>query len=202
MYKLTYNNKEKRKMNSTQSKSCVKCGLNKPFKEYSKRKRATDGLKSQCKACDHLDYIRTMDIQKASAARGYKKNKSRLNALATIRHRERYKTDPQYAIKNRLRGALRHALNNNYNSFVFKHIGLSLEETKTHLFLTAMRNGYMDFDPDNMKAKYEIDHIIPLKKFDLTTERGIDAAYNWTNLQILEKVDNIQKESISGIQQR
>jgi hypothetical protein len=35
----------------SQSKVCTKCGLNKPFSEYHKKKRTKDGLQCRCKAC-------------------------------------------------------------------------------------------------------------------------------------------------------
>lgn len=48
---------------------------------------------------------------------------------------------------------------------------------------------------DNMGAIWHIDHILPISNFDLTNPDEIKICYNWTNLQPLDKTENIAKSN-------
>jgi len=51
---------------------------------------------------------------------------------------------------------------------------------------------YLKPFPKDIK-NYEIDHIIPIRNFDLTDNNQIKEAYKKTNLQLLKSIDNKKK---------
>lgn len=57
-------------------KRCTSCGLDKPFDEFYRNKRAADGYTRQCKACTKAEYERRKDVVKEY----YRKNREVLIA--------------------------------------------------------------------------------------------------------------------------
>ena len=52
-----------------------------------------------------------------------------------------------------------------------------------------------DMNWDNLGSMWEIDHILPISKFDLTKELDRHVCFRWTNLQPLVKEENRSKSA-------
>ena len=101
------------------------------------------------------------------------------------RDRERRKNDKQYAIVDRLRRSLHHALSRYSKTGKIassKKYGLNWKAVITHL---------KPF-PESLN-EFEIDHIIPLHSFDLNNIEEIKKAFSPFNLQWLTIEDNRKK---------
>lgn len=48
---------------------------------------------------------------------------------------------------------------------------------------------------DNLGNMWHIDHVLPISKFDLTKNEEIKICFHWTNMQPLEKIENISKSN-------
>jgi hypothetical protein len=97
----------------------------------------------------------------------------------------------QHNIRNRIGLALKH---NHKSAHTLELIGCSIEDLKKHLKLTALQNGYPDFDIENFEGKkWHIDHIIPCCKFDLADPDQQKKCFNYKNLQILSARENMLK---------
>lgn len=176
---------------------CVKCGAKLSLK------RNTTG---HCAAC----YRRSVPRAKRgptgkpswNAGRSIYRDREHQRSSVNEARRVRRATLPTSGvIADRLRTLIR-------NSFrrrgLLKHtkttalLGCSLVEFREHLerqFVDGMTwNNY-----GNGHARWNIDHIVPLSSFDLTSEDEQRAAFHYTNCQPLWALDNMRKANKSAL---
>lgn len=127
-------------------------------------------------------------------------HKKRITQQRLIYVRNRLKTDPNYLLEHRLRSRIRSALKLNTKSKPTKELlGCTIDELKLHLQVTAINNGYLDFDINNYSGKkYHIDHIIPCASFDLSDPEQQKICFHYTNMQILTSHENLVKKDKVG----
>jgi hypothetical protein len=108
----------------------------------------------------------------------------------------RKQTDPQFKLKTLLRGRLLDALkrhtkggkvNKTHSAIIL--IGCTIDEYKTYL----EKQFKPDMSWDNHGVVWEIDHIIPCSKFDLTNPIQQSKCFNYKNTQPLYKSENRSK---------
>ena len=118
-----------------------------------------------------------------------KRNKNRIRAY--VKHR--LKTDLNFKLKEYLRGRVRCALRGNPKlETTMKLVGCSITKLKQHLekqFKLGM--SWKNYG----LGGWEIDHIIPCIKFDMTKLEEQKACFNYKNLQPLWARENRQKNS-------
>ena len=105
--------------------------------------------------------------------------------------RDRKKNDPDYKMRANLRSRLNTAIKRGYKQgSAVRDLGCTIDQFWTHmenLFQPGMTR-------ENMGTAWEIDHIFPLSKADLTGSRTeFLAANNWRNLQPLTPEQNWEK---------
>lgn len=117
----------------------------------------------------------------------WKEYGKRTEVRARIREKEnlRRKTDKEFAIADRLRHSLRHALAK------YSKTGKIMSSSKYGLNWKEVIESLKPF-PVNLKD-FEIDHIIPLCKFNLTKNEEIKKAFSSSNLQWLTREENRRK---------
>lgn len=119
--------------------------------------------------------------------------------------RIRYKLDPEFNIRQRVRlfdrkaktgrygEAMRAALKNNRTSpTIERSLGYTIADLKRHLERQFTKG--MTWDKF-CAASIHIDHIIPLASFDLADPEQMRAAWAMTNLRPMWATDNIKKSS-------
>jgi hypothetical protein len=79
-------------------------------------------------------------------------------------------------------------LKNRKTSYI-NYIGCDLNWLKTWLEFRFDSN----MNWENFGTHWQIDHIIPISKFDFTREEDIQICFHWTNLQPLPAIENRQK---------
>ena len=160
------------------NKTCVKCELSMDTACFSKRTAAKDKLDSYCKVCRH----------------GFSKNYSDSNKpKIAARIKNRRNTDINVRMANNLRNRVRAAILIKKGSAV-TDLGCSVEALKTHLE-AKFQPGMNWLNYGNGKGKWNIDHIAPLSKFDLTDRNQFLIACNYMNLQPMWYIDNIIKSA-------
>lgn len=118
-------------------------------------------------------------------------NKEKIQIRRTKAHRDRYKADTSYRIKDILRSRLLKALRNNQKSgSAVRDLGCTIIELKA--FLESKFQPGMTWDNWG-RAGWHIDHIRPLSSFDLTDPKQFKIACHYTNLQPLWAGDNLSK---------
>lgn len=144
------------------------------------------------KCRDRFSYIKNKEQILKDKASYYKINKLKINEQKKLYKREQRK-DPYQRLKDNLRSRLNHALKSNYKSgSAIKDLGCSISELKTHL--------ESKFTPemtwDNYGVVWQIDHIEPLFKFDLSDPEQLKQACNYKNLQPLSKEEHKAKSAL------
>ena len=72
-----------------------------------------------------------------------------------------------------------------------EYLGCSID--KLERWIEYQFNENMSWE--NYGSYWEIDHVLPVSKFDLTNEQNIYQCFNWRNLQPLEARENIRKSN-------
>ena len=99
--------------------------------------------------------------------------------------RDRRKIDKEYVIEYRLRRSLNHALNK------YSKTGKIMSSRKYGIIWKDVIKRLEPF-PKNLK-NFEIDHITPLRTFDLTNPKEVKKAFSPQNLQWLTMEENRKK---------
>jgi len=155
-------------------------------------------LESQHLYCKHCNTVKSLDEFNVNTR--YKFGKRTICRQCQIKVHKKYsydrrKTDISYRLCHNLRCRIRHALAGNTKSAsTLTLLGCSIEELKSHLQSTALKNGYNDFDINNYSGKdYHVDHICPCSSFNLEDEEEQRKCFHYTNLQILTAKENFKK---------
>jgi hypothetical protein len=185
-------------------KKCKKCKCEKEESEFYNHKNTKDGLQPSCKKCCK-DYQKEYQAKSEKYKKYHKeyhkkyllssKYKDRVREKIKFQRKFRYDNDAIFKLRQLLRARLRCAINNNWKSgLAIKNLGCSIKELKEYLekkFVDGM-NWDNHGKIGNGKV-WNIDHIIPLTKFDLSDSVQISKACNYTNLQPLWADENISK---------
>ncbi|GBE20168.1 MAG TPA: hypothetical protein ENG87_00075 [Candidatus Pacearchaeota archaeon] len=110
-----------------------------------------------------------------------------VRARINERDRIRRKIDKQYAVADRLRRSFNHAL------LKYSKRGKIMNSIKYGINWKETINGLKPF-PENLK-NFEIDHLLPLRSFNLNDSEQIKKAFSPENLQWLTKEENRRKSS-------
>ena len=123
----------------------------------------------------------------------YLKNKESILEIKAKYELKRKQTDINYRLKKTIRARLSNAIKNNQKSgSAIRDLGCSVEELKQHIEL-QFKNGMTWDNWGSGPNKWQIDHIKPLFKFDLTDELQLKEACNYTNLQPIWHHDHLMK---------
>lgn len=201
-------------------KICSSCKELLPVENYSKSNSRACGIVSKCKKCVKDNYQNNKNIilekqknyyhkckqenpninkekywknpekYRKDSLINYNKRKQKVKEYTKKYNTERLKEDVCYKISKSLRTRLYVALKKNYKKgSAIRDLGCSIEEFI--VYISEMFDSNMSWS--NYGKYWTIDHIIPLSLFNLTNENCLKKAVHFTNLQPLEKIQNIKK---------
>jgi hypothetical protein len=111
--------------------------------------------------------------------------------------RSLYKNNLNAKLAKILRIRLRLSIKNKPHESALKYLGCTLSELKTHLesqFEEGMNwDNYGSYD--KCIKRWNIDHIKPLSRFDLSNEEELNKACHYTNLRPMWAMDNLVKNN-------
>lgn len=205
---LEYFNKDASRYlgHSYQCKECKKyyqqnSNRNKEYrKEYSKKyyqqnykaRRDYDKKYKDRNKEYHLNYAKEYRIKNIEIIKEKEKiynnlNKDKINKKS----RDKYLKDLNFKLVKILRARINYSVNKIYkNNSSLKYLGCSLEEYKQHLEKQFDEN----MTWENYGIYWEVDHIYPISKFDLTIEDNIFKAFHFSNTQPLTISENRSKK--------
>ena len=174
------------------SKSCAKCGIDKPTSEFVLRNAGTGATRSECKACQSIAraarkekttaynkaYHEANREEMSKRNREYhEKNRDRLNTLCLKRNMGRYYSDTAYQTRVLSDGAASRAPSKN---FVPSWADMASIESIYAYAASLRATGLV----------VEVDHIVPIKS------KLVCGLHVHENLQVLTKTDNAKKKNM------
>lgn len=143
--------------------------------------------------------IKEYQLQYSSSAE-YKERKKEYvrkpenRARKNSRKNERYKNDIQFRLSENLRGRLRKAIKNcQKTGSAVRDLGCTIEEFKVYiegLFLPGMSWKDWGFGDD----KWHLDHIKPIKMFNMEAREELLQVCHYTNIRPLWQKDNLSRK--------
>jgi len=180
-------------------KYCGNCKLEKKFEDFGKCKHGKFGLNSHCKKCrkeydikNREKFLEYHKIKRQKEIEKFKEYDKKYKAANKYKIRDynkkRWKCNIQHRIKSILRVRL-HTLLKGDNKFksAYKLIGCDIIEFRHYMeskFLPEM-------NWDNHGNVWELDHILPCSKFDLTLLEEQQKCFHFSNYQPLFKTTQI-----------
>jgi endogenous inhibitor of DNA gyrase (YacG/DUF329 family) len=170
------------------NKKCNHCNIE--FLDKSRSKTATFCSK-ECKNKNW--YLLNKEHAIASSNNYVSQNKEQVKATKRKYVKNRKLTDINFRLASNLRSRISRAMVNNFkHSSLSEYLGCTIQELKNQL--------EFKFQPgmtwDNY-GEWEIDHIYPLAKSDLTDPNMFAKVCHYTNLQPLWSLENkIKKDSV------
>ena len=149
--------------------------------------RAKSGI---CKKCTSISNKKWRDGHRAEIAIIHKKYSKKYYKNHSIYLEKRKMEDPNFKLLCNLRIRLKRAIKNNQKvGSAVRDLGCSIEFFKNYI----QDKFYTNMSWDNYGSVWEIDHIIPLCKFDLLNRDQLLKAVHYTNLQPLTIEDHKKK---------
>lgn len=177
------------------TKTCSKCGQDKPLSEYNKHKSNKDGLQYHCNDCRLIQRIQDKDKIK-ERDRIYRQNNREKNIeylkiyrqsnklIRNQKDKERKQSDSLYKLTCNIRSLITGKIKQrgyNKNTKTQEILGCDWNILKEH-FESQFDN---DMSWDNQGTYWDIDHIIPVSS--AKTEEDIIRLNHYTNLRPLER---------------
>lgn len=192
----------------------IKRCTNKNCKEinpiFRKDKYRSDGLTSRCLVCLNKKSLERYYNNREKCLKDNKKwreenkekysqkrKKTNKKRRKKIREYERlyYANNPSARIAKNLRVRLSNLIKGRIKiGSAIKDCGCSVKELKDY-FQSKFETGMTWENYGNGEGKWNIDHIIPLSKFDLTNREDFLKACHYTNLQSMWWYDNLKKRN-------
>ena len=115
----------------------------------------------------------------------YQKNKVEINT----NERERYKNDPAFRLKKNERRNLHRILTLRELGTKYRGVVFSIIKSWFEFCFTD------EMCWENYGKYWQVDHVIPISRFDLTGEKQVNVCFNWKNIQPLTKAENMHKKA-------
>ncbi len=200
---------------------CRQCKITKPLLAFHVKTRRKLGRSTLCKDCTNRLHREIYDRRPERIARKAELEKTpKVKAMRQAyraahprteyskiyeqNYRERRKqlheyhqaTDPQYRLRRALRARLKQAMKNDTKlGSAIDDLGCSILYLRRHLEVRFIEG--MSWDNygrlDSAGRTWQIDHFLPLSRFDLTNDKQRQIACHYSNLRPLWAPDNRRK---------
>ena len=148
-----------------------------------------------CLKCDSIrnnkTYYLNRDVILVKQQHYYATHKKQRNA----RNKKKLKSDVVYKLRCTLRSRFISAFRHNYKSgSAIRDLGCTIVELKRYLEV-KFQSGMTWDNWGRGKGKWNIDHILPLSRVDLSDRKQFLKVVHYTNLQPLWFIDNLKKSN-------
>ena len=129
------------------------------------------------------------EASKAASRRYYQENLDKERKRKKDFITTRRKTDVKFRLQTNLRNRFKMALKNGYkNGSAVHDLGCSIDEFKS--YISDKFQPMMSWDN---YGEWQLDHVVPLSKFDLTKREQLQIALHYTNYQPMWSLENTRK---------
>ena len=190
------------------SRTCTKCGIDKPLEKFCKHKRGKYGKMASCRACNNAntrkwkaenrdkvsESINKWREENRDHRREYQKayretNRDKVNKINADYSRKKRQADPLFRLATNSRGVLYQALKRQGFSKKTKTselLGIDWERFQKHIEGTFAEG--MTWEN---YGEWHVDHIIPLAS--AKTEEELIKLFHYSNTQALWAEENLSK---------
>lgn len=207
-------------------KKCFKCGIIKPIEKWSICLSRRDGLQTACKDCRKITYIKNKEHNLLKKKEYYQKNINKMqeegrkkyekNKDRVLANRKKYVQNNKEKINKYYKNKYKNNLNFKIKCRIYSRLGKFIKlksKTKTitgyiglshEMYIKYLESKWdVGMSWDNYghgKDKWCIDHIIPLKFFDLNNHEHLKIAVYYKNTQPMWFSNNCSKGSKLNIE--
>lgn len=174
--------------------TCPRCSVSKDQETcYHKCSRNPSGYAYTCKEC--ISKYNSQYFSKPGKDRNQYRKRTGKTWAATKRRaweKNKRKVDLSFRLSMNLRSRVASFLKGRSipkKTKLTKYLGCELKDLIN--YLESQFDSNMNWD--NYGSYWHVDHIIPLASFDLTSLESQLEAFNYKNLQPLERIENIKK---------
>lgn len=207
-------------------KRCTVCSEVKAVSEYGISSKNKDGLRGQCKACRHKEYLDNKEVRNRQTRENYLKNRThylRLNKKYKQANVEWYKAyNKQYyqnnseQIKLSAKKSLYRRIENDKGFKILQRCRKRMYDALKGYVKSGRTSDLLGCSADYLKkyiekqfkpgmtwenyGEWHVDHIIPCAIFDFTKEAEQKECFHYSNLQPLWASENLSKsDKVNGI---
>lgn len=180
--------------------NCSNCNQILPITRFYKDRCQKTGYDCWCKDCRREFQIRRLNTEEGkkynrTQTREYRQTEKG-KMYNRIYNNKKFKQDINYKTAKLLRNRILRVLKGNIKSAnSLNLLGCSVDELKIHLEQQFELG--MTWDNQGGKNGWQIDHIIPCAKFDLSIPENQRICFNYRNLQPMwAKENNIKRDSL------
>lgn len=180
--------------------NCLNCNRILPVTQFYKDCYQKTGYDCWCKDCRRELQIRRLNTEEGKEynriqAKKYRQTEKGKEHVRTYNN-EKFKQDIDFKIAKLLRNRILRVLKGNIKSgHTLNLLGCSIDELKAHLEMQFEPG--MTWENQGGKDGWQIDHIIPCAKFNLSIPECQRICFNYRNLQPMwAKENNIKKDSL------
>jgi len=178
-------------------KKCTTCKIFKENSLFSVDGSRHDRLCASCKECCSIrrknHYLLNTEKTLENNKKWKEDHKIEYRTSEAKREKERIKSDLNFKIKKMLRSRLSGAIKEGAKSgSAVTNLGCSIDFFKLYTE-EQFKQGMTWENRGNGKDSWQLDHIVPLYKFDLTDPTQLAKACHYTNLQPLWHKDHMVK---------
>jgi len=192
-------------------KICTKCGIEKSIDEFSKHKRGKNGLNCWCKKCYseyHKEHYQiNIEKNREQSKQWRKKNPDKMKSARekfkknnpdykNNYQKERRKNDPIFALNQAMSSAISRSLKGNKNGRHWEElVNFTQKDLRQHLE-KQFKDGMRWENWGKGKEKWNIDHVIPISLFNITSAKckGFKKCWALENLRPMWAEENIKKK--------
>jgi len=176
-------------------KKCTKCGKVKLLNKFDKNKKTSDEHAAECKEC-HAKRSKEYRKNNHDKIKKYSRTYSRENKILKNTYEKKKKEkDPIYRLNRNISRAMNHCLKGNKNGHPCETlVDYSIKELIAHLE-SKFTEGMSWENYGKGKYKWNLDHKIPVCKWDITSIdcQALRDCWALDNLQPLWAIRNLQK---------
>jgi hypothetical protein len=172
--------------NTKSTKYCSEC---RKIKNKEIWKRYRDSHKEQRLAYDK-EYKKNNKDVIALRMKEYNKNYKQEHKEERKIYRKEQKNDPKYKIETKVRGNFNRFFNSKNNDKYSELVGCNLKQFKKWIEF----NFDSKMNWDNYNTYWNIDHILPVKIFNLENDDEKIFCFNWKNTRPLEAYKNFSRK--------
>lgn len=167
-------------------KNCIKCNIEKEETEFYKRGR-DNMCYSYCKECTKIikneNYYKNKELRCQYAKTYYNANKESIFE----KEKERYKNDVNFRLSKIYRNRLNSYIKGEKDNMNYLHCDLDFFK----IFVEAQFIEGMNWE--NKYNLWELDHVIPVSKFNLELSDHKNICFHWCNYKPIMKHENKKK---------